>query len=30
MDSDGYGYKATEHGLQRLLEDARTVSPAAI
>ena len=30
MDSDGYGYKATERGLDRLLEDMRTLSPAGI
>ncbi len=30
MDSDGYGYKATERGLDRLMEDARTLSPAGI
>lgn len=30
MDSDGYGYKATDLGLDRLLEDARALSPAGI
>ena len=30
MDRDGYGYAATERGIDRLLEDARTLSPAGI
>ncbi|MDQ6709578.1 MAG: hypothetical protein M3Z11_03370 [Candidatus Dormibacteraeota bacterium] len=30
MDQDGYGYKATEKAIDRLLEDARTLSPAGI
>jgi hypothetical protein len=30
MDSDGYGYTATQRGLERLLEDARTLSPAGV
>jgi hypothetical protein len=30
MDSDGYGYSADEHGVGRLLEDLRTLSPSGI
>jgi hypothetical protein len=30
MDSDGYGYTATERGIERLLQDLRTLSPAGI
>lgn len=30
MDSDGYGYTATERGIERLLADLRTLSPAGI
>src|ERR1700680_2994374 len=28
MDSDGYGYRPDEHGISRLLDDLRTLSPA--
>ena len=30
MDRDGYGYKATDNGIERLLADARTLSPSGI
>ena len=30
MDADGYGYKPGERGVERLLEDLRTFSPAGI
>lgn len=30
MDRDGYGYAATDRGIDRLLADARTLSPAGI
>ncbi len=30
MDSDGYGYTSEDRGSARLLEDLRTLSPAAI
>lgn len=30
MDRDGYGYPRTQSGIDRLLEDARTLSPAGI
>src|SRR5258708_18210010 len=30
MDSDGYGYRADERGVERLLTDLRTFSPASI
>jgi hypothetical protein len=30
MDADGYGYGAGDHGIKRLLEDLRTLSPAGI
>jgi hypothetical protein len=30
MDSDGYGYSADDHGVARLLEDLRTLSPSGI
>jgi hypothetical protein len=30
MDSDGYGYTADDHGVGRLLEDLRTLSPSGI
>jgi hypothetical protein len=30
MDSDGYGYAPDDHGIARLLEDMRTLSPSAI
>jgi hypothetical protein len=30
MDRDGYGYAATDRGIERLLGDARTLSPAGI
>jgi hypothetical protein len=30
MDRDGYGYTATERGIDRLLTDARTLSPVGI
>lgn len=30
MDSDGYGYRATERGVDRLIADLRTLSPAGI
>jgi hypothetical protein len=30
MDRDGYGYTTTERGLDRLLADARTLSPLGI
>ena len=30
MDSDGYGYTPEDHGTARLLDDMRTLSPAAI
>lgn len=30
MDTDGYGYEAGDQGVQRLLEDLRTLSPAGI
>ena len=30
MDSDGYGYRADERGVERVLTDLRTFSPASI
>jgi hypothetical protein len=30
MDSDGYGYDSDDHGIKRLLEDIRTLSPVGI
>ena len=30
MDADGYGYRPGDSGLERLLEDLRTFSPAGI
>ena len=30
MDSDGYGYRPDEHGVSRLLDDLRTLSPSGI
>jgi hypothetical protein len=30
MDSDGYGYRPDEHGISRLLDDLRTLSPSGI
>jgi hypothetical protein len=30
MDSDGYGYRSDDRGSSRLLDDLRTLSPAAI
>jgi hypothetical protein len=30
VDADGYGYKPGERGVERLLEDLRTFSPAGI
>lgn len=30
MDRDGYGYPATERGIDRLMTDTRTLSPAGI
>jgi hypothetical protein len=30
MDSDGYGYRPDEHGVNRLLDDLRTLSPSGI
>jgi len=30
MDSDGYGYRPDEHGINRLLDDLRTLSPSGI
>jgi hypothetical protein len=30
MDADGYGYRSTERGVGRLLEDIRTLSPVGI
>jgi hypothetical protein len=30
MDTEGYGYKADDHGVARLLEDLRTLSPSGI
>ncbi|HEV3232388.1 MAG TPA: hypothetical protein VG245_09050 [Candidatus Dormibacteraeota bacterium] len=30
MDRDGYGYGSDDHGVPRLLEDLRTLSPAGI
>jgi len=29
-DAEGYGYRGDEQGLDRLLSDARTLSPAGI
>ena len=30
MDQDGYGYRADDRGIERLLQDSRTLSPAGI
>ena len=30
IDAEGYGYRAGEEGLERLLRDARVLSPAGI
>ncbi len=30
MDSDGYGYRPDDNGVNRLLEDLRTLSPSGI
>jgi hypothetical protein len=30
MDSDGYGYRPDDHGVSRLLDDLRTLSPSGI
>ncbi|MEA2646695.1 MAG: hypothetical protein QOE92_1778 [Chloroflexota bacterium] len=30
MDADGYGYKSDDRGVERLLEDIRTLSPVGI